>query len=321
MYLGKFKETVLLFRRVRITLRGKYRKYKDRFVKALSEGYSEANVDFLVDTFLEFMEDECERCMSNRMMCALRPACPNRRFLNLLIRMGVGVSDLPTFCYEQQVNNINTYLEGSSKTRIIDATLPVEEFLNILSGGGERLIGPLRDRNIEKLSKELFIELKRATPEVLTSVGEDYILALVDDRVYFFDFTREIVIINPRDTIIKSKEIIKDLINIYKERYGLDLELREEFDGLYYLDVSLPIKNSENKDAEDIEELLKGYKERFLRSTDYVFENLSDSKINLVLEIKAPTVHQKSNLTFRKIHEMFNTIINLRKEINPSSAE
>lgn len=298
-------------------MRGKYRKYKDNFVKSLLEGDTEANIDYLADTLLEFMEQECERCMSNRMMCALRPACPNRKFLNILLRFGVDPKDLPSFCYQQQLSNVNTYLEGSSKTKVIDTILPIKEFINILSGGGERLMGPLREGNVEKLSKELFIELKRATPDVLTSIGQDYILALVDDGLYYFDLSCEIVVINPRDTIIKSKEIISDLIDIYRERYKLDLELREEFEGLYYLDVFIPLENSQNK--EEIEGVLKDYEPKFLRNTDYVSNYFSDNKLGLVLEIKTPTFQQKNNLTFKKIINTFIQINNLIKEINQLS--
>lgn len=298
-------------------MRGKYRKYKDNFVKSLLEGDTEANIDYLADTLLEFMEQECERCMSNRMMCALRPACPNRKFLNILLRFGVDPKDLPSFCYQQQLSNVNTYLEGSSKTKVIDTILPIKEFINILSGGGERLMGPLREGNVEKLSKELFIELKRATPDILTSIGEDYILALVDDGLYYFDLSCEIVVINPRDTIIKSKEIISDLIDIYQERYKLDLELREEFEGLYYLDVFIPLENSQNK--EEIEGVLKDYEPKFLRNTDYVSNYFSDNKLRLVLEIKTPTFQQKNNLTFKKIINTFIQIKNLIKEINQLS--
>ncbi len=308
-----------MLRRVRTALRGKYRKYKDTFVKSLLEGDTEANVDYLADTLLDFMEQECERCMSNRMMCALRPACPNRKFLNILLRFGVDVKDLPSFCYEQQLSSVNTYLEGSSKTKIIDTVLPIKEFLNLLSGGGERLMGPLREGNVEKLSKELFIELKRATPEVLTSVGEDYILALVDDGLYYFDLSCEIAIINPRDTTIKSKKIISDLINIYRERYKLDLELREEFEGLFYLDIFIPLENSQNKFKDKIEGILKDYEQKFLRFTDYVSNYFTDSKINLVLEIKTPTIQQKNDVTFKKIINTFIQINNLIKEINQLS--
>ncbi len=298
-------------------MRGKYRKYKDNFVKSLLEGDTEANIDYLADTLLEFMEQECERCMSNRMMCALRPACPNRKFLNILLRFGVDPKDLPSFCYQQQLSNVNTYLEGSSQTKIINTILPIKEFINILSGGGERLMGPLREGNVEKLSKELFIELKRATPDVLTSIGEDYILALVDDGLYYFDLSCEIVVINPRDTIIKSKEIISDLIDIYRERYKLDLELREEFEGLFYLDIFIPLENSQNK--EEIEGVLKDYEPKFLRNTDYVSNYFSDNKLGLVLEIKTPTFQQKNNLTFKKIINTFIQINNIIKEINQLS--
>jgi len=300
-------------------LQGKFKKYKDKLVKSLTEDQTEGNADLLTNVFLESMEEVCERCMSNRMMCALRPACPNRIFLNLLIKFGVDVKDLPSFCYEQQINNVNTFLEGSAKTKIFDTILPIREFLNILSGGGgEKLMGSLRTRNIEKLSKELFNELKRATPEVLTSVGKDYILALVGDGLYYFDLSNEIVIINPQDTIIKSKEILRGLIDIYRERYKLDLELREEFEGLLYLNIFIPIENSQKQDAEEINKILEDY-EKKLSSTDYVSSYFSDNKVNLTIEIKPPIVQQKNILTFKKIMSTFNQINNLIKEINQLS--
>ncbi|MEM3587317.1 MAG: hypothetical protein QXO71_08370, partial [Candidatus Jordarchaeaceae archaeon] len=80
-------------------MQGKFRKYKDVFVKALIEDQTEGTADLLMSVFLESMEEICERCMSNRMMCTLRPECKNRTFLNLLIKFGVDVEDLPSFCY------------------------------------------------------------------------------------------------------------------------------------------------------------------------------------------------------------------------------
>jgi len=297
-------------------LHGKYTKYKDKLVKALKVGDTEANIDFLVNAFLESMEEVCERCMSNRMMCALRPACPNRKFLNLLIRFGVDSKDLPSFCYEQQISNVNTFLEGSSKAKIIDTTLPIKEFLKLLSGGGERLMGPLREKDAKKLSRELFIELKRATPDVFIAEGEDYILALVDEGIYYFDLINEVVIINPRDTIIKSNEMVRDLINIFGERYKLNLELREEFEGLWYLNVVIPVKDSQNVEMEKIRRVLKEQEQKFLLYTDYVSYYFSDDTVNFVLEIKTPTVQQKFDLTFKRISSIFAQINNLVKEIS-----
>ncbi|MEM3565201.1 MAG: hypothetical protein QXR19_18375 [Candidatus Jordarchaeaceae archaeon] len=281
-------------------------------------GDTEANIDFLVDAFLESMEEVCERCMSNRMMCALRPACPNRKFLNLLIRFGVDTKDLPSFCYEQQITSVNTFLEGSSKAKIIDTTLPIKEFMKILSGGGERLMGPLREKDVKKLSRELFAELKRATPDVFIAVGEDYILALVDEGIYYFDLTNEVVIINPRDTIIKSNEMVRDLINIFRERYKLNLELREEFDGLWYLNVAIPLKDPQNVEIEKIRSILKEQEQKFSLYTDYVSYYFSDSTVNFVLEIKTPTAQQKFDLTFKRMSSIFSQINNLVKEISHS---
>lgn len=297
-------------------MHGKYTKYKDKLVKALKVGDTEANIDFLVNAFLESMEEVCERCMSNRMMCALRPACPNRKFLNLLIRFGVDSKDLPSFCYEQQINNVNTFLEGSSKAKIIDTTLPIKEFLKLISGGGERLMDPLREKDAKKLSRELFIELKRATPDVFIAEGEDYILALVDEGIYYFDLTNEVVIINPRDTIIKSDEMVRDLINIFRERYKLNLELREEFEGLWYLNVVIPVKDSQNVEMEKIRRVLKEQEQKFLLYTDYVSYYFSDDTVNFVLEIKTPTVQHKFDLTFKRISSIFAQINNLVKEIS-----
>jgi hypothetical protein len=300
-------------------LQGKFKKYEDKFVKALMEDRTEETAKLVMNVFLESMEEVCERCMSNRMMCTLRPECPNRIFLNLLIKFGVDVKDLPSFCYEQQVNRVNAFLEGSSKTKIADTALPIREFMRILSGGmGEKFTNSLRSGNIEKLSKQLFNELKRATPDVLISVGNDYILALMDDGLYYFDLSNENVIINPQDMIIKSKEILSGLIDIYRERYKLDLELREEFEGLWYLNVSIPTENSRNKDEEKINKILGDYEKR-LNSTNYVSSYFSDNKVNLTIEIKPPSLQQKNNLKFKKIINIFTQINDLINEIKQLS--
>lgn len=300
-------------------MQGKFIKYKDKFVKALTEDQTEATANLLISVFLESMEEVCERCMSNRMMCTLRPECQNRIFLNILIKFGVDVKDLPSFCYEQQVNRINMFLEGSSKTRIVDAVLPIREFIKILTGGvGEKFANTLQSGNIEKLSKQLFNELKRVTPEVLISVGYDYILALVDEGIYYFDLSNEIVIINPQDTSVKSKEILSGLIDIYKERYKISLELREEFEGLCYLDIFIPVKNPKNGEREEINKILEEY-EKKLSSKSYVSSHFSDNKINLTIEVKTPTVQQKNNLTFKTVTSIFTEINNLTKEIKQLS--
>ncbi|MEM2146195.1 MAG: hypothetical protein QW279_12590 [Candidatus Jordarchaeaceae archaeon] len=296
-------------------MQGKLIKYKDKIVKALIEDQTETTADLLISVFLESMEEVCERCMSNRMMCTLRPECSNRIFLNLLIKFGVDVKDLPSFCYEQQVNRINMFLEGSAKTKIVDAALPIREFIKILTGGvGEKFTNILQSGNIEKLSKQLFNELKRVTPEVLISVGNDYILALVDDGLYYFDLSNEIVIINPQEESIKSKDILSGLIDIYKERYKIALELREEFEGLWYLDIFIPVKNPKNGGREEINKILEEYEKR-LSSTSYVSSHFSNNKINLTIEVRPPIFQQKNNLTFKTVTNIFTEINNLMKEI------
>jgi len=285
-------------------MKGKYVKYSDKVLELLY-GSKDAHMFFpLLRLLAEYMESVCEACMENKMVCTLRPMCPDRRWLSFLVRIGAHKRDLPSFCYKTRINEIKSLIEKSGHIQFSDAVLQTEIFLNILSGGRSRLIEPFKNGDLEGFIDGLMAEFKRHVENVSSFVGENYILVLADANIFLIYLNEEFVLINPEEKRFDSINEFNDLILAIKNHYEIPVWVEEEFKGFPRILVKIPYKP-------DVEEALNKFIEKVTDSIEHVgFFHDND---NLILEIEFGPI--SSSLSFKKVLSVLRRVRSLYQEV------
>lgn len=284
-------------------MKGKYVKYSDKVLE-LFHGIKDASIFVpLVRLLAEHMEEVCEACMENKMVCTLRPMCPDRRWLSFLIRVGAHKRDLPSFCYKTRINEVKAIVERSSHIHFSDAILQVDTFLNILSGGRSRLIEPLKNGDLEGFIEGLMAEFRRHVEDATFFVGENYVLILADENLLIIYLSEDFVLINPEEKTFDSVREFIDLVMAVKNHYDIPIWVEEEFKGFPRILVKIPYKP-------DIEPLLNKFIERITDSVEHA--SFFRDNENFTLEVEFGSVD--SSLKFKKVLSVLRRVRSLYQE-------
>ncbi|MHC1590875.1 MAG: hypothetical protein ACXQS8_02215, partial [Candidatus Helarchaeales archaeon] len=115
------------------------RKYAEDLSNYFRNSRDWNSLNYIAREFLELMRQKCENCMKYRIECALQPHCENRKYINVLVNLGVKHGDLPAFCYTQHKRNIENYLKGKPFiVKVEDSKIYLKDFLEII--GEKKLI-------------------------------------------------------------------------------------------------------------------------------------------------------------------------------------
>ncbi|MBS7246801.1 MAG: hypothetical protein QXN15_00580 [Candidatus Jordarchaeales archaeon] len=289
-------------------MKGKYVKYSDKVLE-LFYGNRDASMFLpLLKLFAEHMESVCEACMENKMVCTLRPMCPDRRWLSFLIKIGAQKRDLPSFCYKTRISEIKAIIEKSSHIHFSDAILQTDVFLNILSGGRSRLIEPLKNGDLEGFTEGLIAEFRRHIDDVSFFVGENYIFVLVEDNIFLIYLDDGFVLINPEEKTFDSISEFNDLILAVKNHYEIPIWVEEDFKGFPRILVRVPYKP-------DVEQALGKFVEKVADSTEHASFFRNDE--SFILEVEFGAIN--SSLTFKKVLSVLRRIRSLCQEVTRES--
>ena len=136
----------------------------------------------LAKELMKLHEAKCVACQEDRLSCTVRPACKNRNFLNMLIELGVEPQDLPRFCYSVYLEQLRRHIIDRKGRGIIDKRLLIKDLLSTLK------VSSIRHFN-SKFRKEW--------KNYFSASSKNQMLVAGDSLLFYFDFARGIVIINP----------------------------------------------------------------------------------------------------------------------------
>lgn len=166
----------------------------------------------LAKELMELHQVKCTECQEDRLRCATRPACLNRNFLNALIELGIEVSDLPNFCYSQNLEQIRRYVLDKKGRKMSDRRLPIKDLLQTLGVNSIRHF-------TTKFTKEW---------SNFSSVHEGDIMLVTGDNLLFrFDFARGIATVNPTKDRIRTFNVFKLYSELYSERYKVKSSVKD----------------------------------------------------------------------------------------------
>ncbi len=280
-------------------------KYSDKVLEIFSNELSASMFLPLVKMLAEHMEELCEACMENKMVCTLRPMCPDRRWLSFLIMIGANKHDLPNFCYKTRINEVKAIIEKTSHIHFSDAVLQTDVFLNILSGGRSRLIEPLRNGDFEEFVEGLIAEFRRRAHDATFSIMEKYIFILAEENLIIFYLDRGLVLINPEEKGFSSMNELANLVMAIGKHYNIPVWVEEEFRGFPRLTARIPYRP-------DLEVKLSEFVEKVTESFEYS-NFFRDENNSFILEVEFGPLHS-SSLNFKKVLSILRRIKSLYQE-------
>jgi hypothetical protein len=222
-------------------------KYQDRF-EQLEELGNPTMGRFMLTQVLTKMATTCKQCQRDRMRCTIRPLCPDRIFLNILIALGARTSDLPTFCYQVSIRALEAYLKsGAKRDHPHEPRYPLAYF---------RRSAQLKKDKPEANFKAFKKYLETTTKQTVFSYAiEKRWYFGVGQGIFIIDLNRQLVSLDPDGDIVHH-EALEPLLTFLMEMHGLSGEILKDMQDTWYLRIVFP-KFKEEDYTEHVQPQLK----------------------------------------------------------------
>ena len=212
----------------------------DGLKNSLNNSPSEVS-SLLLKTMLDsFKERVCiSQCQFNRVICILRPKCPQRHFQDLLLQSGYKFSQIPQFCYSIRLKEIH---ENYNRN------LPFSTDINIYLADFHRIFGLKKPRFHPKREFKKILAYFELTNVV--KVSQTLFVVGFKKNILLIDLDQELVTINPNNWKINYKELALANLQVLATEYDLEVEIQEDDESLLVLTFSL--QNLSEEKLEDI---------------------------------------------------------------------
>jgi hypothetical protein len=246
-----------------------YQKYQDHFVEIGDLGNPSIG-RFLLSDVLSKMETTCEECQRDRMRCTLRPMCPDRVFLNILIALQAAISDLPPFCYQVHLRNLDTYLKSKAqRTHEKEPRYPLRYF-------GEFITFKKDDPAANMRAFAAYLQ-KETQSEVHSYALDDRWYLGVGTGIFVVDLDRQIVSLDPDGDIV-PRPALETLIVLLAETHKLDVTVLKDLESTWYLRLS-----SGSLKADEVVDIVQPRLRKLEQSWSYVASQTNDHETEVLV--------------------------------------
>ncbi|MFX1317646.1 MAG: hypothetical protein ACFE9D_00790 [Promethearchaeota archaeon] len=228
-----------------------YMKYQDRFDK-LEELSNPTMGRFMLTQVLTRMASTCKECQRDRMRCTIKPLCPDRVFLNMLIALGAKTSELPSFCYQVSIRALEAYLKsGAKRDHPHEPRYPLSYFRRYVQFKKDD-----DEANFEVFKKWLETTTKQT---VFGYAIENRWYFGVGKGIFSVDLKRSMVSLDPDGDIVR-REALEPLLTFLMKLYDLSADILKDMQDTWYLRIDFP-EFSEEAYSEQVEPQLNALRE------------------------------------------------------------
>lgn len=264
----------------------------DKLMNHLQTHSSRSDFKFIVEKAMTYMQTLDDECQSDRMTCTVRPMCKKRRWLSLLIKAGVSKEEIPQFCYERQIQAVQSFL---SKERYFyepeDCTVYLKDFLDLLSQKTSYYLSKLlENEDYDEVSWEIEFFLRKKFNRVrVLNLGES-IIAMTDYSLWYFNYLGNYVILNLMDEKITNQELLLSLLKFLNRYCKLDVKIYKKTQETWILDLILfQILKPEFAQKEALKTFLAEEIGTLAEKVKDVNFKIEDNTAHLLINIKANT--------------------------------
>ncbi|MHA1733461.1 MAG: hypothetical protein ACTSU5_16050 [Promethearchaeota archaeon] len=316
----------------------------DEFALYLKNLATMRDYPFIADSFLNFHLEKCKECEYDRMICAISPKCFRRYFLTILIKNGIrpGDVELPEFCYSQHLSNIQRYLAGKRTLYPpFDSLVFMKDFFKLVFPKEERVLSRKLDTgDLDGLKSELVRVVEKE--DVIISMGGDFAVLVPpgkllgpEENLFFLDFRRKYVIVDPRKEEIFFKSELEVLFQALSKAYGIPVKFLDEdrtpgSDGggvsldekQWFVDFHCGIIEDKGQ-VEQLNVLFMENNENFILSASEVRLIIRDDdprEVHVVLNLsmeKGKFSIEKERISFDKVKKLFQSCKDLQNFLSP----
>ena len=169
--------------------------------------------------------EECER---DRIVCTLTPMCSKRFLLKLRIKNGLGIEDLPKFCYSVHKGVIERYFRNKTIVyRPYDAYLYIIDFLDVFFHGDYRKLNKLINfKKWDEVFKIFDDRINNRNENFNYILTDNYLVFKFGDKIHVLFLDRNYVLCNANREDIESIELLYNLCRLYAEIYFPEINLQ-----------------------------------------------------------------------------------------------
>ena len=256
---------------------------ENHILKFLDNPVNERFNSEMMDLLIKRINDLCfKECQVDRIACTLNPMCSKRFLLKLRIKNGLGMEDLPKFCYSVHKGVVERYFKGKTVVyRPNDSYLYLIDFLDIYFHENYRRLNKfLTFKNWDEVDK-IFEDKIRSGENIKYHRTDNYVLILYNEYLHVICLNEGYVICNANRERIASLELIEGGLKLYAnisfpeidiilnpESSIITAQINVPFDIVSNISENFSVK--ENKEIEEIEEIEENEEDEEI-SNDYYF--------------------------------------------------
>lgn len=293
----------------------------------------------------EYIDALCDDCVSDRMNNVLNPKCRRRFLINVRLLSGCNKSELPLFCYNQVVSNVNRFIDG--KTTLftpVDVIIYNEDFFKLFFDNDAKEIMKytmdITEDNIKKINKiisksnapAIYSKTRKDRPGILRTIlkrekmiregsfiydiDPHYFIIWRSNTIFIADLQKGYAICNVHREQIEPN-ILEMLIPLYAEGKDFRINLQMEESKETCLQIGINRKNLKNIEGEQLDQKFSDITEelspKFPRTT-FNFTDKLDLQISV--EVNKTSTFDDVNFVFNKISTLMEAeSINLLNEV------
>ncbi|TXT66970.1 MAG: hypothetical protein BAJALOKI1v1_220003 [Promethearchaeota archaeon] len=197
----------------------------------------------LIDLLIKRVNDLCfKECQVDRIACTLNPMCTRRFLLKLRIKNGLGIEDLPKFCYSVHKGVVERYFKGKTVVyRPSDSYLYLIDFLDIYFHENYRRLNKfLTFKNWDEVDKIINEKIKQGEP-IEYFRTQNHVLIKYGDYLHVIFLNEGYAICNANREKIESLELIEGMLKLYAHLSfsEVEIEMNSE-DSAVDVQISVP---------------------------------------------------------------------------------
>ncbi|MFO7797422.1 MAG: hypothetical protein ACQERB_07215 [Promethearchaeati archaeon] len=224
----------------------------------------------LLDLLINRINDLCfKECQVDRIACTLTPMCSRRFLLKLKIKNGLGMEDLPKFCYSVHKGIVERDFRGKTVVyKPSDSYLYLIDFLDIFFHGDYRKLNKFISFKNWDEAFRMFDERIKNGEKFRYHKTDNYLIFKFEDRLHVVFLEEGYALTNANRENISDLELIKGILELYSKISFPDFNINLVSNEYVETKLKIPFDIISNV-TEEISQVGNEHKE----SPDYYFWN------------------------------------------------
>jgi len=279
----------------------------------------------------DYIDDLCYKCNLDRIENVFNPKCRKRFLINFRIMAGASIEELPRYCYEQVLNNLQKYiLKKTTLYTPIDVLIYLSDFFKLFFPDiSQGIIKKIRTKRVNEINTiinkskipAIYSKSRKEKPGILKNIlkkdklvkegsfiydyNENYFVIWYSNSLFIANLNTEIALCNAYNKKIEDLSIINMIIPLYAEGKEFNITLIQEQNSETKIKVTIQSKDLINLDGElkekKFNELTEKLSPKFPRA---IFNFTETSDLEIIVEVNKNCSYSDINFLFNEVSRL-----------------